>query len=384
MSSNYDVIVIGAGSIGVPTALFLAEKKICTLVIDRNPSPGQGENKSAIGGVRATHSDKAKIKTGQRSIDLFSTWKEKYGDDIDWLTGGYMFPVYSDDIEQSLKDLLVVQKSYGLNINWIEREEMLELVPGLNPEGLRGGTYSPEDGHANPLLSLNAFYRRSVELGADYKFNEVFVEPIKEGDKVIGVTTDKGNYYCETVINASGAYGKEVGDAFGVELPVVPDSHEGGITEPVKRFFDPMVVDIRPERGSKNYYFYQNPEGKIIFCITPEPPIVGKNRLSTSVFLPQVAKRMIGLMPRLRNIKIRRTWRGLYPMTPDGSPIISLHDGVKGYISAVGMCGQGFMLGPGIGELLTRLITNNLTEDDWDILKGFSIKREFSSVETLK
>lgn len=71
-------------------------------------------------------------------------------------------------------------------------------------------------------------------------------------------------------------------------------------------------------------------------------------------------------------------------MTPDGSPIVSLHDSVEGYISAVGMCGQGFMLGPGIGELLTRLITNNLTNDDWDILKGFSVKREFSSVETLK
>ena len=60
---KYDVIIAGAGSIGTPMAMFLAEKKLRTLVIEALPSVGQGQNKCAIGGVRATHSDGSKIKT---------------------------------------------------------------------------------------------------------------------------------------------------------------------------------------------------------------------------------------------------------------------------------------------------------------------------------
>ncbi|GAH14687.1 unnamed protein product, partial [marine sediment metagenome] len=113
-----------------------------------------------------------------------------------------------------------------------------------------------------------------------------------------------------------------------------------------------MVVDVRPYTdekfgNSKNYYFYQNNEGKILFCLTPSPNITGIDRRETSLFLPQIAKRMVQLLPRLKNIKIRRTWRGLYPMTKNGNPLIGKVGEVDGYINAVGMCGQGFMLGPG-------------------------------------
>ncbi|MCP4687331.1 MAG: FAD-dependent oxidoreductase, partial [Desulfobacterales bacterium] len=92
--NNFDVIIAGAGSIGAPTAMALGERGVKTLVLDRHPSPGQGENKHAIGGVRATHSDPAKISMCLRSLEILSTWKETHGDDIEWLRGGYLFPVY--------------------------------------------------------------------------------------------------------------------------------------------------------------------------------------------------------------------------------------------------------------------------------------------------
>ncbi len=94
MMNDYDVIIVGSGSVGTPTAMALGEMGVKTLVLDKKPSPGQGQNKCAIGGVRATHSDPAKILTSLKSLEVFSTWEETHGDNIEWLKGGYAFPVY--------------------------------------------------------------------------------------------------------------------------------------------------------------------------------------------------------------------------------------------------------------------------------------------------
>jgi len=386
---EYDVVIIGAGSVGVPTALATAHDGLKTLVIDSLPSVAQADNKHAIGGIRATHSHKGKIWLCQRSIEIFSSWEDKFGDDIWWSQGGYTFLAFTNEHENLLKDTVEFQKSYGLNINYVDTEKIKEIIPGINNNGLLGGTYSPEDGNASPLLSLHSFFRRSKDLGAKYHFNEKVIDILTKNNRVINIKTTKGKYKTQSIINAAGAHAKDIGNMVGIDTPVEPESHEAGITEPVKNFFTPMIVDIRPCSdpkfgNSKNYYFYQNKEGKIIFCITPDPNILGTDRTETSSFLPQISKRMIQLLPRLRNIKVRRTWRGLYPMTPDGNPIVGEVNEIEGYINAVGMCGQGFMLGPGLGELLSRISTEKTTSMDKEILETLSYTRDFGVEEELK
>lgn len=381
---TYDVIIIGAGSVGVPTAMALAEKGVKTLVIEQAASAGQLNNKKAIGGIRATHSDYGKIKISQRSIEIFSTWKEKFKDDIGWMSNGYSFVAYTDEDAEKLQNLLKVQKSFGLNIDWISPEKLCELAPGINTENLKGSTFSPEDGSASPLLSINAFYFKSLEYGAEYKFNESVTNIKTENGLVTEVITDKGSYKCNHLVNAAGNNAKQIGEMVGLDLPVYPDSHEAAITEPVKRFFEPMIVDMRAIPGSQNYYFYQNNEGQVVFCITPDPKFMGTDNDACSWYLPKVAKRMVDLYPRLAKLKVRRTWRGQYPMTPDGFPIVGKTNEVPNYINAVGMCGQGFMLGPGLGELICRIVTNKPNDDDALILKSFDLYRDFSGVEAFK
>lgn len=383
-NKNYDLIIIGAGSIGTPCALAAARRKLSVLVLDPGASPGQGQNKAAIGGIRATHSDAAKIKISLESLRIFSGWKDENGDDIGWVKGGYTFPAYTESHEKMMRELLKVQQGHGLNISWLDASAMRGLVPGLNAENLRGGTFAPDDGSASPLLSVNAFYRKAASLGADFHFGESASRIIVENGKVKGVASSKETYHAPLVLNAAGANAKEICAMAKVEVPINPDCHEAGITEPVQPMFKPMVVDIRSESSSSNYYFYQNSEGQLVFCITPNPQIWGTDRNSTSAFLPLAARRMINLLPRLAALKVRRTWRGLYPMTPDGFPIVDVFDSPKGLLIAGGMCGQGFMLGPGIGELVARMITGATTEQDKVTLKGFSSKRSFSGMETFK
>jgi sarcosine oxidase subunit beta len=383
MSINYDVIVIGAGSIGVPASLNLAKNKKKVLCLESLPSPGQGNNKKAIGGVRATHSDFGKIKVCLRSIEIFSTWQPLYGDDIGWLSNGYSFPAYDEATEKSIKELMKTQLGFGLNIGWLNANDFEELVPGIEKTGLRGGSFAPEDGCCSPLLANNAFYFKSLEYGAEYRFKEQ-VLGIKYENSVFTVKTNKGEYRSEYLINAAGSHAQEISQLAGFDCPVNPDCHEAAITDPVKRFFESMVVDIRSAKGSQNFYFYQNHEGQVVFCITLDPPIYGTDTDSTSEFLPLCVSRMLKLYPRLKNLKVRRQWRGQYPMTPDGFPIIGAMRENPKFIQAVGMCGQGFMLGPGVGELLNRMIEDRLTEDDARVLKSFDPYREFTGMEAFK
>jgi sarcosine oxidase subunit beta len=381
---QYDVIIIGAGSVGTPTAFYLARAGVKVLVLDRVSSVGQGSNKKAIGGIRATHSDPAKIRICLRSIEIFSSWKETFGDDIEWYQGGYCFVAYREQEEKSLKILLEKQKALGLNIDWYDRPELLKIIPDLNNKDLLGGTFSPEDGNASPLLATHAFFTQAVKAGADFHFNEPVLEIITRSGKICGVKTTAGEYATDLVINAAGPWASEIGEMTGLKIPVHPDSHESAITEPVARFFDPLIVDIRPVPGSSNFYFYQHLNGQIIFCLTPNPPIWGFDQRETSDFLPLIARRMVEVMPRLQNIRVRRTWRGLYPMTPDGNPILGRTNEVDGMILAVGLCGQGFMLGPGMGELLTRIVMNQTTPEDQPILALLSPYRQFAGQELLK
>jgi sarcosine oxidase, subunit beta len=92
----------------------------------------------------------------------------------------------------------------------------------------------------------------------------------------------------------------------------------------------------------------------------------------------------VDVMPRLKNIRVRRTWRGLYPMTPDGNPIIGWSKELEGFLQAVGMCGQGFMLGPGVGELLARMVLNRPQPEDAEILRILAPDRQFAGMEMLK
>jgi len=383
-----DAVVIGSGSVGVATAYFLAREGFDVTVVESHPSSGQGQNKAAIGGTRATHSDPAKIKICLDSLEVFSGWKEQTGTDIGWKKGGYCFPVYRKDEEDILKGILPTQKRYDLNIDWVDPDRIREVVPGINSEGLAGGTFSPDDGQVSPLLYSQSFTREAQRLGVKFRFGENVVDILLDGDRASGVRTDREELHADVVVNCSGGKATELSKKIGLDIPVMPDSHEAGISMPMKPFLDPLVVDMRPgpEGRTSNFYFGQNHEGAVIFCYTPNPLFPGEDRRCTSEFMPVIARRMVDLIPRLKNLIIRRVWRGLYPMTPDGVPMVGCHSKVEGFYMAVGMCGQGFMMGPGTGRNLAHQIATGKPYIDSDVWDMLSPEREFpeGKVEALK
>lgn len=383
----YDVIIVGCGSVGVPSAYHLAAKGFKVLALESRSSVGQGDAKAAIGGVRATHSDPAKILLCKESLQEMCTWKEVHGVDIGWKPGGYCFPVYDEKVEATLKGILPKQKSFGLNIDWIDPDSIAEVVTGVERENLRGGTYSPEDGQVSPLKSSVAYYRAACEHGAEFRFFTPVTGYLRGGDRVIGVKTPEEDFHAGHVVLANGAEAAEHGKLLGINIPVEPDSHEAGVTMPLEQFLKPLVVDLRPgpEGKTVNFYFGQCAEGAITFCYSPKELFKGTNRENTSEFLPILARRMISLIPRLRHVLIRRIWRGCYPMTPDGLIILDNVPSIPGLTLAVGMCGQGFMLGPGVGMSVVSLITQGKTLLPPEVQAGIRLDRDYDQAkEALK
>ena len=268
-----DILILGAGSIGVPLSYYCALKGLSVTVIEKNASWGRGQNRAAIGGIRATHSDPAKIAICKESIDIVRKLQEEDGIDVEWKAGGYLFVAYDAEREKAFKDLLVLQHKSGLNIDWISPERVNELSPGINMEGLRGGTYSPEDGFASPLMTGTAFFKLAKDAGVSFRFSETVTALVKDGTRITEVVTDKDRYSAKLVINAAGGDATELASLADLEIPVHPDCHEAGVTDPVERFMTPMLVDIRPDDKSGNYYFYQAETGQVVFCITPKPQI---------------------------------------------------------------------------------------------------------------
>ncbi len=377
--AEFDAIVIGAGSVGNPTAYFLAREGLRVLVLDELSSSGQGQNKAAIGGVRASHSDPAKIRLGQLSLEVFAGWRDATGTDIGWKKGGYCFPAFDEKVEETLQGLLSVQRQFRLSIDWLDAEGISNRVTGINRAGLRGGSYSPDDGQVSPLKASESFTREAGRRGAVYRFGETVRSLVLEGSAVVGVRTDQGEYRASVVVNAAGVGAARICAMAGVTIPILPESHEAGISAPVREFLNPLVVDLRPgpEGRTINLYFGQDSDGQVIFCYTPKPPFYGENRTSTVEFMPTVAARLVEVIPRLKNLMVRRVWRGLYPMTPDGIPIVGWAPNRSGFLLGVGMCGQGFMLGPGVARNLASWVLRGRPEVDSDLLAPLSPSRDF-------
>jgi len=129
---------------------------------------GQGQNRAAIGGVRATHSDAAKIRICLESIEIFSTLESLYGLDVEWRPGGYLYVAYDVETENQFRSLLERQKAAGLNIDWVSPDTVAHLAPGILMDGLRGGTFSPEDGYASPLMAGSAFHGLALDVGVSF------------------------------------------------------------------------------------------------------------------------------------------------------------------------------------------------------------------------
>lgn len=376
MTGSSDAIVIGGGIIGLATAYHLARTGRRVLVLEKS-SPGSGSTGRCIGGIRQQFSSEGAIRLMKESLRQFRRMNEDFGSTVDYYEGGYLFLAHSEEQWNRYRSILPLQRRLGLDVRLLSPDGCLQIVPSLNPEGLTGGVFSPEDGQAYPFKVLDGYIRQIRSNGSMVRpYEEVCGIEVENG-AVRGVRTRSGDTYSsDIVVSASGPWAREVTRMAGIEVPVFPEEHEAFITARLPRLFDTMIVDYRLD----GCYFYQRINGQVIGCYSPVPIKPGIHTESSLEFLVEMSSRTLRLVSRLKTARVIRHWGGCYPMTPDGSPIIDRTE-IRGFYIAEGMCGHGFMFGPAIGKYLADLIVEGTYPFDWS---EFRIDRDFSKKELLQ
>lgn len=369
MKPDFDVIVIGGGIIGLATAYYLVKQQQKVLVLEKSYI-GSGSTGRCISGIRAQFSTETSIRLAMHSIRLFQQMEAEFGFSVEWAPSGYLFLAHDIARKQSFQQVLALQQSLGLDVRLLDKNEIQQQFPYLDPTELIAGTFCPTDGQADPFKVLKGYFK-GIQARSGQILTRTEVVAIENTGALKKVFTSNGEkFIAPNVLIATGPWAREVGEQTGLNLAVFAERHEALITEPVKYAGVPMIVDYRKEGG----YFVQRVTGQFVGCYTPHPNVPGHDLTSTFEFLTEMPRRMRRLVPALENVAVVRQWSGSYSMTPDGNPIVD-ETNIPGIFVSVGMCGHGFMLGPALGEFMAHYILRH----KWPIdMREFAFNRDFS------
>ena len=232
-------------------------------------------------------------------------------------------------------------------------------MPHLDIRQIKGATFCHRDGHLNPFRTVEAYAEAAKSLGVSiYEYTEVR-DILRDGNKLKGVRTDKGDINAPVVVNAAGGYSGLIADMASVDLPVYSQRHQIMATEPVEPMQEPMFMGF-----SLNIYIQQVPHGSFIMGRSDDSEPTDLRLTSSWHFLEEMSRTCTRLMPRLGQLKIVRQWAGLYNMTADAQPIYDEAPELPSFYHAAGFSGHGFMLAPVTGHVIAKRILGEKPDID--------------------
>ena len=367
MKARYNTVVIGGGAIGLSVAHHLAKLGVTDVLVVDKDSLVKGATGRNGGGVRAQWTSVENITLAKRSIEAFKRFSGETGHNIFFRQGGYLFLTRSEEQRAALGKAAAFQNQHGVRTKVIGLEEAQRIVPGLDTTGCVGATFNPDDAVLFPWPIVWGYKQAAESRGVDVAtFTEVQSLEIS-GGRIQAVHTSKGRVACDWVVNAAGAWSRTVAGWVGLQLPVKPERHEILVTEPLKPFLDPMLVDL-----STGYYINQDMRGELVGGMGTHAE-ESMDWSSSLEFMRAFAKETVRLLPRMGPVRVLRQWAGSYDKTPDAKPILGIAEkGPANLVQANGFSGHGMMISPMVGQLVAQLIAGQKPELD---LRPYALER---------
>jgi len=309
-----DCMVIGGGLVGLSIAYGVARTGAHTVLVDGDDNAtcasranfgliwvqGKGLGMSGYGLWTA------------RSAKLWPAFAQglKQDADIDVMLqqpGGYWLGFDDREVEKRNTALERLKLEAGIPYRMLSGEELRELMPELGP-GVVGGSFSPLDGHVNPLKLMYALYTAGMKIGVEHVNGSSVVDLEYKGESFFARLRNGRLLRAKRVVLAAGLGNDKLAPLLGLHAPVQPNRGQVLITE-----------RTRPFLSSPTHKLRQTDEGSIQLGSTEED--AGFNDDVSSRGMRHLAKRAVETFPMLASLRIVRAWAGLRIMTPDGFPI---------------------------------------------------------------
>jgi glycine/D-amino acid oxidase-like deaminating enzyme len=348
MAHGPDVVVVGAGVVGLSVALHLTGQGASVTVVER-AGIGAGASGVQPGGVRAQWGTRINCLLARESIGFYAGARERLRMRVDpgLRRCGYLFLAHSEAALALMRTNVGLQNELGIPSRVVPVDEVGELVPGLDLAGVAGGAWCPEDGYFDRPQSIV----EALGALADVRLDEVTA--VEDGGRVrLARGTDLRP---AAVVVAAGV------DTASLlpELPIRAEPRFLFLSDPLReRLLEPLVVSLERRFAAK-----QLGDGRLL---ASDLGAAGDPERDREHWRSNVKRSLEELLPRLVHVPLPTLVEGVYDMTPDAQPILGrVRDRVW---VAAGFSGHGFMIAPAIGRILADAVLEDREDEALRVL----------------
>jgi len=322
MSAPPDVVVVGAGIVGLSIAFHLREQGASVRVVDR-AGPGAGASGLQPGGARQQWGTTTNCLLAQESLRFYAEAGERLEMRVDpgFQACGYLFLAHSDRALERLRENVALQNSLAVPSRLVTPAEAAELVPELDTDSVVGGAWCAEDGYFDRPQALLEALAAAVDVE---RADIVGVDDVAAGAVVIAAGVDTPSLL--------------------PELPIQSELRSLFFSDRIsERLLEPLVVSAEKAFAAK-----QLADGRLLAS-----DLRAGERAN-------VQRGFEELLPRLVYVALPTLLEGLYDVTPDHQPILGR---VRERVwVAAGFSGRGFMQAPAVGRIVAESVLG--TGDD--------------------
>jgi len=362
------VAVVGAGTVGLSTALALAGRGIDVTCYDRD-EPGSGATGKAAGLCYDAYVEHTDAALAARSLDRFRefgvlterpyVWvaREDAGsgatESSETASGSAASRQGDEHARAAIREHAGRMRERGRDVAIESSAELADRFPALETDHLAVGAVAENAGYVDAESFAEKLGERARAAGVTLRTSCPVT--VRSGP---AVETDAGTERPDAVVVAAGVHTRDLLAAAGVDVALGTYRAQALETEQVGR--SPPVFYDASER------FYLRPAGDGLLAGNGAHVYDGDpdayDREADADFLAETRDRVetaLGVRPA-----VERSWAGLCTATPDRDPLVG--ECAPGLYAAAGWHGHGFMRGPAIGERLAEEVCGGEGIDHFD------------------
>ena len=357
-----DVIVIGGGLVGTAVAygLALAGRKVTVL------DEGDDVFRASRGnfGLIWVHGKGREVppyarwtrESARQWPALAARMRDETGIDVQVKQPGGLYLCFSNaELEARSERLAAIRDEAGGDYPFqiLDRAALLQRLPQVGPT-VAGASYSPMDGHVNPLKMLRALHSACTRRGVVLKTGHG-VQRITHAGGLFTAHSGDQQFRAPKVVLAAGLGNARLAGHVGLHAPVRPNRGQLIVTERTEQIL-----------GYPTGYIRQTDEGSIQLGDSMEE--VGYDDSTTTDALAHIARRGVASFPMLGRLNVVRVWGALRVMTPDGYPIYQESSACPG--AYVVTCHSGVTLAAAHAFRIAPWINGAAAPEELDAFRG--------------